>query len=74
MDHINRLRPGTVQLDPRVLLPGHSDNLAYELGLLKIDGKFDEVKERYRINVLSAIYQDDPDFSTKIRRHDPTSL
>lgn len=74
VDHINRLRPGTVQLDPRVLLPGHSDNLAYELGLLKIDGKFDEVKERYRINVLSAIYQDDPDFSTKIRRHDPTSL
>ncbi len=35
VDHINRLRPGTIRLDPRVWLPGHSDRLAYGLGLLK---------------------------------------
>ncbi len=67
VDHVNRLKPGKVKMDPRVLLPGHSDRLAYELGLLKVTGSFEDLKVKSRINVLSAIYRDDPQFSQKIR-------
>ena len=67
VDHINRLKPGRVRMDPRVLLPGHSDRLAYELGLLKVEGSFEDLRVRSRINVLAAIYRDDPQFSQKIR-------
>ena len=33
----NELVPGRVPYDYRVLLPGYSDKLAYDLGLLKTD-------------------------------------
>ncbi len=67
VDHINRLRPGTIRLDPRVWLPGHSDRLAYGLGLLKATGKFEEVRARAKINLLAHLYLDDPQFSQRIR-------
>jgi hypothetical protein len=67
VDHVNRLKPGKVGIDPRVLLPGHSDRLAFELGLLKVTGSFEDMKVKSRINVLAAIYRDDPQFSQKIR-------
>ncbi len=71
VDHINHLRPGTIRLDPRVLLPGHSDRLAFELGLIKVNGTFEELRARSKINISAYLYQDDPQFSDRIRGSRP---
>jgi Domain of unknown function (DUF4105) len=67
VQHVNKLRPGAIPNDVRVLLPGRSDALAYELGLLDIDGSFEVAKLTSRINTQVHLYRDDPDFSSKIR-------
>ena len=67
-DHINRLRPNRVPYDYRVLLPGYSDKLAYDLGLLETDTTFEQTRAANRINYRAYVYRDDPTFSTKIRR------
>lgn len=66
--HINRLVPNRVPWDPRILLPGRSDEYAYQLGLLETDRSFEETKLRARVNYLANRYADAPDFSQKIRR------
>jgi len=67
-NHINKLAPERVPYDYRVLLPGNSDKLAYDLGLLKTDAPFEETKRNARVNYLAYLYRDDPDFSVKIRQ------
>jgi len=67
VDHINKLRPGSIPVDWRVLLPGHSDRLAYELGLLNIVEPFEIARERSRITSVSNLHKDSPEFSAKIR-------
>ncbi len=69
VNHINKLRPGSIPSDWRVLLPGHSDRLAYELGLLDVLGPFEAAREKASITAVSNLYQDSPDFSAKIREH-----
>ena len=66
--HINHLAPHKIPFDYRVLLPGYSDRLAYDLGLIEHHGTFEETKRRAHINAVAAVYRDDPDFSGKIRR------
>lgn len=67
--HINKLRPDRISLyDPRILLPGYADNLAYDLGLLDQSKSFQQVREEARINALANRYADHKDFSELIRR------
>ncbi|PQO44332.1 DUF4105 domain-containing protein [Blastopirellula marina] len=66
--HVNDLAPDRVSYNYKVLLPGYSDEYAYELGLLDQSVPFDELKQRSRINDLAEKYEYDPDFSAKIRR------
>ncbi len=66
--HINRLRPGRIPYDYRVLLPGYSDRLAYDLGLLRTDTTFEQTRLRNRVNYPAYVHRNDPDFSVKIRR------
>ena len=66
-NEINQLHPGRVPYDFRVLLPGYSDELAYDLGLIKHDGSYQMTRDRARINYLAYKYRDDPAFSRKIR-------
>ena len=68
VDHINKLRPGRIPRDLRVLLPGHSDRLAYELGLLDVVEPFAIARQNARITDLAQLYRDSPDFSHKIRK------
>lgn len=68
VQHINRLRPGRIAPDYRVLLPGHSDRLAYDLGLIETHGSFEETKHQAHINVAAKRAIDRPDFSQAIRR------
>lgn len=66
--HINRMAPGRIPYDYRVLLPGYSDKLAHELGLLAEEGSFQRLRQHARVNELAYRYRDDPDFSRKIRQ------
>jgi hypothetical protein len=68
VDHVNKLRPGRIPRDWRVLFPGHSDRLAYELGLLETQGSFEYARSISQINQLAGAYADDPEFSKRIRR------
>lgn len=66
--HINHLAPGKVPHDYRVLLPGFSDQLAYDLGLIDNRLPFAETKRRARVNDVALRYRDHPQFSAKIRQ------
>lgn len=68
VNHVNKLRAGRIPFDVRVLLPGHSDRLAYELGLLDIQGPFEVARRNARINELALANADRTDFSQRIRR------
>jgi Domain of unknown function (DUF4105) len=68
VDLVNELRPGAIPQDIRVLLPGHSDKLAYDLGLLAMQGQFDQIRAACKINLLAELYYDAPDFSDRIRK------
>jgi hypothetical protein len=67
-EHVNRLRPGRVPWDWRVLLPGHSDRLAYDLGLLDTHRSFEETRQRAKITEVANAHLEAADFSVLIRR------
>ena len=65
--HVNELVPGRIPWSYKVLLPGYSDELAYELGLIDTGLPFPEAKRRFRIDddALRAVGSED--FSRQIR-------
>ncbi|MFN7291668.1 MAG: DUF4105 domain-containing protein [Pirellula sp.] len=67
VSHVNQLRPGRVPFDWRVVLPGHSDRLAYELGLIQSAGSFEQTKKMANITMLARIHAFDPNLSQVIR-------
>jgi hypothetical protein len=67
-NHINHLKSDEVPYDYRVLLPGYSDHLAYDLGLIERHGSFEETRMEARINYEAYLYRDSPEFSQRIRR------
>jgi hypothetical protein len=67
-DHVNSISPSRVPYDVGVLLPGRSDQLAFDLGLLDIEGPFEIAKARAHVNSLAMRYGDSEDFSAQIRR------
>jgi hypothetical protein len=66
--HINRIKPNRIVADLRVLLPGYSDSLAYDEGLIERHGTFPETKQRAYINPSAQRYAGREDFSELIRR------
>lgn len=67
-NHINAVAPGKVPYDYRVLLPGYSDQLAYDLGLIDTRLPFAELKARSRINSRVGEALASADFSAHVRR------
>lgn len=65
--HVNRITPEKVPFSYRVLFPGYSDKLAYDLGLINTDLSFEETRSKYLINARAEKYADSVDFSRKIR-------
>ena len=66
--HVNRISPRRVPaLSTKTLLPGYSDQLAYELGLIDTDLPFPQARERFRINDRALRADAAPDFSQRIR-------
>lgn len=68
VDHINRLSTNKVTYDLRVLLPGLSDRLAYDMGLIEARGTFEQTKLAARVTHLARAHGDSPQFSQLIRR------
>lgn len=70
MEHVNHLAPSRslIPYGWQVLLPGYSDRLAYDLGLLDTALPFEETKRRARITEVAQRVDDAPDFSERIRR------
>lgn len=68
VDHVNELVPGRVPFSYKVLLPGYSDELAYDLGLIDTDLPFAEAKRRFRIDDDAQEWAGRDDFSTRIRQ------
>lgn len=66
--HVNEIAPAKVPFSYKVLLPGYSDRLAYDLGLLDTDLPFEEAKARHHVNRRALRYADDPAFSMLIRQ------
>lgn len=65
--HVNRVSPKKVPLSVKVLFPGYSDRLAYDLGLIESDLPFDQARERFNVNARALRWGDSPDFSLRIR-------
>jgi len=68
VDHINRIKPQRIVYDYRVLLPGYSDRLAYDEGLIQRYGTFEETKTRAYLNGRALAAANREDFSQAIRR------
>ncbi len=68
VNHINHIRSNSIMADMRVLLPGYSDKLAYDQGLITHHGTFAETKQRAYVNPLAHRYAGRDDFSEMIRK------
>lgn len=66
--HINRIQPNRLAYDYHVLLPGYSDKLAYDEGLIEHQGTFEETKAKAYINPQALVAANREDFSQLIRR------
>ena len=67
--HLNRLTPGIVNpLSWGVVLPGYSDRLAFQLGLIDSDEDFQRTKRRYRIDPLDSEMGEMTDFLQQVRQ------
>lgn len=65
--HANRIQPGRVPFSWRMLLPGHSDALALQLGLIDFEGDLEQARARFRVNERAASAAGSADFSARIR-------
>ena len=65
--HVNEISEVKVPFSYKVLMPGYSDKLAYDLGLLDTALPYDKIRATYQINDKAMKYADDKDFSIKIR-------
>jgi hypothetical protein len=67
VNHINKLWPNRLAYNVQLVLPGYSDRMAYNLGLLDTVKSFEETRAAARVNQLAYIHRDSPDFSARIR-------
>jgi Domain of unknown function (DUF4105) len=66
--HINRIRPNRVAPDIRMLLPGYSDQIAYDQGLIERRGTFLETRQQAYVNARAERFAGREEFSEMIRR------
>jgi len=66
--HINRISPRRLRYDYHVLLPGYSDKLAYEEGLILRQGTFLETKAKAYVTTKARLFAEREEFSELIRK------
>lgn len=65
--HVNEIVPGRIPFSYKVLMPGYSDELARQVGLIDSALPIEELRAKYIINDKALKYADDPLFSERIR-------
>lgn len=65
--HMNQVRQNPVRWNWRVLLPGFSDELAFDLGLIDFDGPLDPARSRFCISNQSLPWTTGKTWSQQIR-------
>ncbi len=65
--HVNEISETKVPFSYRVFMPGYSDKLAYDLGLLDTTLPYDQIRKAYQINDKAMKYATSSYFSIKIR-------
>lgn len=65
--HVNHIAPEKVPFSYKVLFPGYSDRLAYDLGLIDTDLPFEQARARFHVNARAMQAGSSPDFSLRIR-------
>jgi hypothetical protein len=66
--HINRISPRRLRYDYHILLPGYSDKLAYNEGLIERRGTFEETKAQAYLSPQAVLFAGRDDFSELIRK------
>jgi hypothetical protein len=65
--HVNHVASRRIPSGIKTILPGYSDEVAHELGLIDTDLDIAHARERFRINDRARRYAQDPLFSYRIR-------
>jgi Domain of unknown function (DUF4105) len=65
--HVNAIIEKPIRWGWRVLLPGYSDEMAFDRGLIDTTLPLDSARLRYLVNDRVRAYIDSPDFATLIR-------
>lgn len=66
--HVNRVATRPIRYGPRIFLPGYSDAVAHELGLIDTTLPLDEARRRFRItDRVKSIDTYAEDFSARLR-------
>jgi hypothetical protein len=70
LDHVNRIATKPIRWGPRILLPGYSDAVALELGLIDTELSLTDARRAFHVNDRARTHADAPDFSLRIRAPD----
>ena len=70
MRHVNKISPHRIPLSLKVLMPKYSDELAYKLELIDTSLPLEQIRTKYGVNERAEIYDNDPEFSARIRQWD----
>lgn len=66
--HVRHLAPKSIPRSLKVLMPGFSDQLAYESGLIDTSLSFDQTQDRHYISKKARAVKEDQSFSLAIRQ------
>ena len=66
--HVNALVPGRIPSSWRIVLPGYSDAVIHDIGLIDTTLTIAEARTRFKINDRARMALGQPDFSAQIRR------
>ena len=69
--HLMELSSHSILFDVRVVLPGYSDSLAFDLDLIDFNGSLKDAREQFWINERSSPVSEVRDWSRKIRQSQP---
>ena len=67
VSHVNDVKPDSIPFGFRNILPGFTDRVAYDQGLIATDLPFDQIDEAFRIDAAAQRYGLRPGFSKAIR-------
>lgn len=67
VDHVNLIAPEPISFSYKTLLPAHSDDLAFDLGLIDTDLPREQFRATFRINDLALEHADSAGFSEAVR-------